>query len=240
MINKFLCLTVFLVLITTIKPVNACPYWYAQIIDDKPAGWDWELNPKDIELVDDPLGVKGKVAKFTITAKSDWPNGHTRVELKHNGCNTEEGETTYIAWEFYLEKPFNTLNDIAYWESENSYKQTMGFSIRPGGMHNLNKNIIRFFSQLPSLRVHWQNPIKIGVWHHLAMAVRWSESAEQGEVSLWFNKKKVVDSIKVQTKADHNKLFIQMGLHRNNAEMPEDSIYISNVYEGQNIKDLLD
>jgi hypothetical protein len=226
--------------IATIKSVKACPDWYAPLNDSKLTEWDAQLNSKDIRVVNDPLGVKGKVAKFTITAESAWPNGHTRAELKHDGCNTEEGETTYIAWEFYLEKPFNTLNDIAYWESNNSYKQSMGFSIAPGGMHNLNKNIIRFFSKLPTRRVHWQNPIKIGVWHQLAMALRWSESAEQGEVSVWFDKKKVVDSAKVQTKADHNSLFIQMGLHRNQAEISEDSIYISNAFEGQDIRDLLD
>ncbi|MFT4938984.1 MAG: hypothetical protein ACI88A_002016 [Paraglaciecola sp.] len=239
MTHKLLYLTLFLAFITTTKSVNACPDWYAQIIDAKPAAWDWELNPQGIAVVDDPLGVKGKMTKFTITAKSTWPNGHTRVELKHQGCNTDEGETTYIAWEFFLEKPFNSLNDIAYWESDGSYKQTMGFSIAPGGMHNLNKNIIRFFSRLPDRRVHWQYPIKIGAWHQLAMAVRWSESVEQGEVSVWFDKKKVVDRVKVQTKADHNTLFIQLGLHRDQAEIPEDSIYISNVHEGRNIEDLL-
>jgi hypothetical protein len=221
-----------LILVLAHSSVLACPQWFAEM--DK--GWDGKLNPEDITLVDDPLGGLQKVVKLTITEHSSWPNGHSRVELKHVGCTTAEGETTHISWQFYIDKPLLTLNDIAYWESDSSYIQAMGLAISPHQNEMTSGNEVRFYSNLPQRKIHWRQELAVGIWHEVSMEIHWSETKNGGQISLWFDQHKVIDGLKLQSKPDHNKMFIQIGLHRNQAEVVQDSIYLNNIYESAELQ----
>jgi hypothetical protein len=218
----------------------ACANWQATIENNQPSGWAYLLNPQNIAVVSDPQNTKSQVIKLTITEDSTWPNGHTRSEVKHNGCTTGEGESTFFSWEFYLDKPITTFNNIAYWETDKTYQQSMGLSLQPNPVNNDNFSELTFFTSLPKRKIHWQNPIKVGQWQKIALAIKWSESKQSGHVSLWVNHQPILTQLAVQTKPDANNLFIQLGLHRNRVEDSLDSIYLRNIREVADLVELLD
>lgn len=218
---------------------HACPNWQAIVENGQTSGWDYQLNPQNIQVVSDPQESESPVIKLTLAHDSTWPNGHTRTEVKHNGCLTGEGESTFVSWEFYLDKPITTLNNIAYWETDKTYQQSLGLHLQPNPDNNENSSTLTFFSNLPKHKVHWKNTVKVGEWNKIAMAITWSESEQNGRISLWFNHLPIVTQLKIQTKPDANKLFVQLGLHRNQAEPEIDSIYLRNVKEVNNIEQLL-
>lgn len=219
--------------------VNACPHWQATVNNNQLAGWDYQLNPQNIAVVNDPQDEKSQVIKLTITPSSTWPNGHTRTEVKHNGCATDEAQSTFFSWEFYIDNPMQTTNNIAYWESDKSYQQSMGFYLSPKLHNNKPTTELTFFSSLPSRKTHWQNPVTVGEWNKIAMAITWSESQQKGRISLWFNHQPILTELNIQTKPDTNKLFVQLGLHRNQAEPEIDSIYLRNLREVNSKEQLL-
>jgi hypothetical protein len=218
---------------------NACPTWQATVNDNQAAGWDYQLNPQNIAVVSDPQGSQLQVLKLIITPDSSWPNGHTRTEVKHNGCSTNEGENTFISWEFYLDKPITTQNNIAYWETNKTYQQSFGMYLQPNAVGNDNTSKLTFFSNLPEHKIHWQNTIKAKEWHKISLAITWSELEQNGRVSLWVNHQPILANLAVLTKPDANELFIQLGLHRNQAEATIDSIYLRNIREVADLEQLL-
>jgi hypothetical protein len=219
--------------------VTACPNWQAIVENSQLLKWDYQLNPHNIEVVSDPQDHKSQIIKLTITPSSTWPNGHTRTEVKHNGCTTSEAENTFFSWEFYLDKPIKTSNNIAYWETDNSYQQSMGFYLAPILNNNKTTTELTFFSSLPKRIAHWQDTVTIGEWNKIAMAITWSESEQSGRISIWFNHQPILTELAVKTKPDTNKLFVQLGLHRNQAEPEIDSIYLRNIKEVADLKTLL-
>jgi len=218
----------------------ACTNWQATVESAQAIGWDYQLNPQNIVVVTDPHDPQAQVIKLTITRDSTWPNGHTRTEVKHNGCTTEEGESTFVSWEFYLDKPITTFNNIAYWETDKTYQQSMGLSLEPNVDGDENFSSLAFFSNLPKRIVHWQDAIKVAQWNTIALAITWSESHQNGQINLWVNHQPILTKVAIQTKPDSNQLFIQLGLHRNQAEQTIDSIYLRNVREVANLSTLLE
>ena len=217
----------------------ACPNWQANIKNNQPVGWDYQLNPQNIEVVSDPQDAKSQVIKLTITPNSTWPNGHTRTELKHNGCATDEGESTFFSWEFYLDKQITTMNNIAYWETDKTYQQGLGLYLQPSTENGEKASELVFFSSMPSRKIHWQNTVNVAEWNKISLAIRWSKSEQSGHVSLWFNHQPILTQLAVQTKPDVNELFIQLGLHRNQSEETIDNIYLRNVIEAASQSQLL-
>jgi hypothetical protein len=231
---KNLCLLLLLPLFT-----HACPNWQATVENGQPAGWDYQLNPQNIQVVNDPQETESPVIKLTLAHDSTWPNGHTRTEVKHNGCATGEDESSFLSWEFYLDKPITTKNNIAYWETDKTYQQSFGFHLQPNPSNNENSSKLTFFSNLPKHKIHWQNTVKVGEWNKISLAITWSESEQNGRISLWVNQKPILTQMAVQTKPDANELFIQLGLHRSQAEATIDSIYLRNIMEVSNLEQLL-
>ncbi|WP_158972489.1 heparin lyase I family protein [Paraglaciecola sp. L3A3] len=216
----------------------ACPIWQAKVVENSPQGWDYLLNPKNIQVVANPSNFKQQVLKLSISPDTSWPNGHSRVEVKHNGCATDEGDSTYISWGFYLNRPVQTINDIAYWETDKSHLQSMGMYLAPVNGSEKIANKLLFFTSLPKRKIQWQQNISIKKWHKIALAIDWSASKSKGQISVWFNNQLVVKQLTVKTKPDDNKLFIQLGLHREQTEAFIDSIYLRNVREDDNIQNL--
>lgn len=232
---KIFWLLLFLPIVT-----SACPVWHAKFKDGQLAGWDYLLNPQNIQMVADPSSGLEKVLKMTITPDASWPNGHTRVEAKHKGCSTNEGQHTFFSWEFYLDKPVRTFNHIAYWETNKTYQQSMGFSLQADSESGTNDSQLAFFSSQPERRIQWKGIIPVKTWHKISLAIKWSENKSKGEINLWLNNKQVIENLAIQTKPDANQLFIQLGLHRNQAEVAEDSIYLKNIKELDSLAKLLE
>jgi hypothetical protein len=115
----------------------------------------------------------------------------------------------------------------------------MGLSLQPNLVSDQNTSKLPFFSKLPKFKTHWQNTVKVGEWNKISLAITWSESQQNGRVNLWVNHQPILTELAVQTKPDANQLFIQLGLHRNQAEATIDGIYLRKVREVANLTQLL-
>ncbi|WP_133468125.1 heparin lyase I family protein [Paraglaciecola marina] len=217
----------------------ACQEWQASTKNNQVSGWDYQLNPQNVMVTPDPKDSSAKVIKFTITPDSIWPNGHTRAELKHNGCATNEGDTSYFSWEFYLDRPIKITNNIAYWETDKTYQQSMGFYLKPEVKSGHPITELTFFSSHPKRQIHWQTIVEVDKWHKIDMALTWSENKQDGRISLWFNNQAVITKLTAKTKPDANQLFVQLGLHRNQSDTLVDTIYLRNVKETRSLAQLL-
>ena len=166
-----------------------------------------------------------------------WPNGLKRVELQHRPSDerTAEGTTTFFAWSFYLPEalPSDPSQQIAYWESTNSYQQMMAFSVE--GQN------ITFSTRQPMNVQQWQaeGVVTPGQWHRIAMGVTWSTNAEVGAVDVWFDGMQVVDQGLARTLADDNPHFVQVGLLRGQIEFEDvPVIIIDDAVEGDSLEDV--
>lgn len=202
--------------------------------------WGFVLNGtlgerKNIELVSSPVAGGKQAARVTIHPDDLWSNGHNRVELKYDGKRTGENETTFFSWQFQLPADVQVRNDIAYWETLESYSQAMALFVEPGASgtqlgfrHNFGAGEF------------WSTPISVGEWHHVAMEILWSQDAALGTVSIWLDGKKVVDNSKGATKPDANDLFIQMGMHRNASAPHQEVIYLDEAMEATTLAEVLE
>jgi len=191
------------------------------------SGWDYHLNPTGILLIKDPKNNDEYAASFTLSNKETWPNGHTRVELKHNILNSKENAETSFSLMFMTPSLFNHSNNIAYWESNNTYRQAFAFAVEPNNQHNE----LVFSTNFPKKKEMIRIPFNINEWHSLNLQIVWSEDPNQGRISLYYNDKKLIDNLHIQTKSDHNDMFIQMGLHRTSAKKEIDHILMKNVID---------
>ncbi len=166
-----------------------------------------------------------------------WPNGLKRVELQHSPSDerTAEGATTFFAWSFYLPEalPSDPSQQIAYWESNNTYQQMMAFSVEGEN--------IAFHTRQPMNVQQWQadGAVTPGQWHRIAMGVTWSTDPGQGTVDVWFDGMQVVDQGPARTLADNNPHFVQVGLLRGQIEFEDvPVIIIDDAVEGDTLEDV--
>ena len=87
----------------------------------------------------------------------------------------------------------------------------MAFWVEPGG----GGTQLSFRTNHPSGMMHYNGPLTIEAWHQLAMQILWSENAGTGRVSVWLDGEKIVDDVAAKTKPDSNRVFVQVGYHRN-------------------------
>lgn len=204
--------------------------------------WDSLLNEttgtrRNINVVDDPVFEGAHAAEIVIHPDALWPgNNHNRVELHYDAARTGEGETTYFSFRFRLPAEAQASNDIAYWESNQSYNQSMAFWLFPGE----SGTELLFRSNLPASRQHFRGPVSINEWHQLAMQILWSQDPMVGRVSVWLDGEKIVDGVSAKTKPDANPVFVQLGYHRNAAAPPVERIYIDAAMEATTLKEVLE
>jgi MYXO-CTERM domain-containing protein len=203
--------------------------------------WSGTLLPtkdarQNITVVDSPVFEGTKAGEIVIHPDDLWPgNNHNRVELKYDGQRTAEGETTYFSWYFRLPAHAQEHNDIAYWETDQSWNQTMAFWVQP----NDGATQLYFRTNHPSGMTHFDGPVTINEWHQIAMQILWSQDAATGRVNVWLDGTKIVDDVAARTKPDANAVFIQMGYHRNASATPVETIYLDNAIEGTTLEDVL-
>lgn len=218
---------------------NAEVLWRGDFETGNLSQWGFVLNGtlgerKNIEVVGNPVAGGKNAARVTIHPDDLWSNGHNRVELKYDGKRTRENETTFFSWHFQLPADVAVRNDIAYWETLQTYRQAMALFVEPregttvlGFRHNFGAGEF------------WSTPVSIGEWHHVAMEILWSQDAALGTVSIWLDGEKVVDNSKGATKPDANDLFIQMGMHRNATAAYEEVIYLDEAVEATTLAEVL-
>ncbi len=199
--------------------------------------WSFILNGENISVVGDPISSGSQAARIQLTNDAEWPNGLKRVELNHRpeDARTAEGAQTYFAWSFYLPEtlPSDPSQQIAYWESDQSYQQMMAFQVEG--------ERIRFDTRQPQNQNHWDEDgvVTAGQWHRIAMRVFWSKDAAQGEVDVWFDGVQVVTGAQAKTLADDNAHFTQVGLLRGAIEFQDSPvIVVDDAVEGDTLEDV--
>jgi MYXO-CTERM domain-containing protein len=216
---------------------SAAPVWTGDFETGNLNQWNTTLNGEHISVVTSPVLQGTRAGKVQLTNDARWSNGIKRVELNHKPAagRTAEGAQTYFAWSFYLPEALaaDPPTQIGYWESENSYNQMMSFEVV--GQR------ISFATRKPDNKVHWEanGAVTPGVWHRIALHIRWSTNPNQGSVDVWFDGKQVVTGGKAQTLADNNAHFTQIGLLRNPSEFTDSPVIVlDDAVEGDTLEDV--
>ena len=193
-------------------------------------------NRDNLIFVSDSVADGKKAAKITLRDDIIFePYNQSRVEVKHVGLHTLDGEDSYFAWSFMVPKDAEIRSNIGYWESTPTSKNTMTFFIEPaqGGGTNL-----KFGTGDLGQTVRWTVKLELSKWHRLALHNHWSQDPNVGKVDVWYDGTQVVTGASV-AKRDVNKLFFQMGLHRSDPSPPVQDIYIDAAMEADSQADIL-
>lgn len=197
--------------------------------------WSFVAHGEYIDVQTDLVGEGEYAARVELHNDAVWPNGLQRVELQHlpEAARTSNGATTWFAWSFYLPEalPEEPYHAIGYWESNNSWNQTMAFIVRGDD--------IEFVTRHPSHVSHWQadDVVTPGEWHRIAMRITWSLG--DGSVDVWYDGVQVVDDVAAQTLSDGNPHFVQIGLFREPAQLDDvPVIVLDDAVEGDALEDV--
>jgi hypothetical protein len=225
----------------TTERVNASVLWKGDFETGDVSQWDGSIALKtgardNLVFETDTVADGTKAAKITLRDDIIFePYNQSRVEVKHVGLHTLEGEDSYYAWSFMLPKDAEIRSNIGYWESTPTSKNTMTFFIEPaqGGGTN-----IKFGTGDLGQTVRWTAKLELNEWHRMAIHNHWSEDAAVGKVDVWYDGTQVVVGASA-AKRDANKLFFQMGLHRSDPSPPVQDIYIDAAIEADSQADIL-
>lgn len=220
---------------------DAAVLWKGDFETGDVSQWDGSTLTKtgdrlNLVFESDTVADGTKAAKITLRDDIIFePYNQSRVEVKHVGLHTLDGEDSYFAWSFMVPKDAEIRSNIGYWESTPTSKNTMTFFIEPaqGGGTN-----IKFGTGDLGQTVRWTAKLELGKWHRMALHNHWSQDAAVGKVDVWYDGAQVVTAASV-AKRDVNKLFFQMGLHRSDPSPPVQDIYIDAAMEADSQADIL-
>jgi hypothetical protein len=195
-----------------------------------------KTGDRDNLVLEGATVAEGKLAA-KITLRDDIifePYNQSRVEVKHVGLHTLNGEESYYAWSFMVPADAEIRSNIGYWESTPTSLNTMTFFIEPaqGGGTN-----VKFGTGDLGKTVRWTAKLELNKWHRMAIHNKWSQGAD-GSVDVWYDGVQVVTAAMAQ-KRDANKLFFQMGLHRSDPAPPVQDIYLDAAMEADSQADIL-
>jgi hypothetical protein len=196
--------------------------------------WGYLLKEEGLSVVTDTVAEGKYAGKVTISKSELWDNGLNRVEVQHKPDNAylTEGKEIYYGFSFYLpEKLTEDNHQILYWETTETYQQVMQLAVE--GEH------MRFATQKPAWKVHWEADGKAtaGKWHRVVIHVKWSASADTGQVDLWFDGDQVVTAGKAQTFLGAP-AFVQHGILRETIDKVE-TLYFDDARSGTALADVL-
>lgn len=202
--------------------------------------WNGGLNLKkdereNVRVVTSPV-FEGKYAAEIVIHPDDlWPNGHNRVELKYTGKHTAEGERAFYSLRFRLAQHASVHQDIAYFETESTWRQSFSFYVEPNGEGTR----LALRTNLPQSKIQFETDVEKDTWHQLSWEVLWSQDSTQGQLSVWLDGKQLLLDAPAQTKPDENPLFVQVGFHRNQSEAPVDTLYLDAAWEATTRDEIL-
>lgn len=222
-------------------PARAAVLWQGDFETGDVSQWDTstalETNGrKNLVFVMDSVADGKQAAKITLMDDIIFqPYEQSRVEVKHNGLHTQNGEESYFAWSFMVPADAEIRSNIGYWESTPTSKNTMTFYIEPGDSGGTD---VVFGTGDLGQTERWRTKLALNVWHRMAIHNHWSQSEADGRVDVWYDGVQVVTNA-VAVKRDSNKLFFQMGLHRSDPSPPIQVIYIDAALEADSQADIL-
>lgn len=223
-------------------PASAAVVWVGDFETGDLSQFNYVLNgtidgTPYITIVQDPVAQPANAARIELHNDAVWGNGLKRVELQHSpeDGRTDEGATTCFAWSFYLPEalPEDPGQTIGYWESSNSYSQTMAFQVV--GEH------LTFVTRHPNNQVQWEadGVVTPGEWHRIGMCVLWSTDPGVGTVDVWYDGEQVLTGGAAQTLPDGNSVFVQFGLLRGAIEFADvPAIVVDHALEGDTPEDV--
>jgi Polysaccharide lyase len=209
------------------EPPSQAPRWRQGFEHGDLSGWSFLLNPRGLSVVSAPVAEGKWAARVEIEPGDLWPNGLNRVELQYKPpvAALAEGARSCFGWQFFLPRALSAeRHQIGYWESYPSYRQIMSFEVHGED--------IAFVTRLPATRIQWQAAGRVtpGVWHRIAMCVRWSADAERGRADVWFDRQHVVGEAAARTLWDGPNL-VQIGILRD-APARTEVMFIDEAFEG--------
>ena len=176
----------------------------------------------NLVFVTDKVADGTKAAEITLRPDVIFePYNQSRVEVKHNGLRTKNGEESYYAWSFMVPADAELRSNIGYWESRVTSKNTMTFWIEPGE----GGTVIKFGTGDLGATLRWTAKLELNEWHRIAIHNIWSQDQNVGKVDVWYDGTQVVTGA-TAVKRDENEVFFQMGLHRSDPADPVQVIYI--------------
>jgi hypothetical protein len=189
----------------------------------------------NLVFVTDKVADGTKAAEITLRPDVIFePYNQSRVEVKHNGLRTKNGEESYYAWSFMVPADAELRSNIGYWESRVTSKNTMTFWIEPGQ----GGTVIKFGTGDLGATLRWTAKLELNEWHRIAIHNIWSEDPNVGKVDVWYDGMQVVTGA-TAVKRDANEVFFQMGLHRSDPADPVQVIYIDAAREATTQAEIL-
>lgn len=221
--------------LTIVTAAHAAPVWVGDFETGDLSQWTFVAHGEYVDVQPELVGEGQLAARIELHNDAVWPNGLQRVELQHlpEPARTSDGATTWLAWSFYLPEalPETPYHAIGYWESNNTWNQSMAFIVRGDD--------IEFVTRHPGHVSQWQadDVVTPRVWHRIAMRVTWSLG--QGSVDVWYDGEQVVDGAVARTLSDGNPHFVQIGLFREPAQLDVVPVIIlDDAVEGDSIEDV--
>lgn len=189
----------------------------------------------NLVFVTDKVADGTKAAEITLRPDVIFePYNQSRVEVKHNGLHTKNGEESYYAWSFMVPADAELRSNIGYWESRVTSKNTMTFWIEPGQ----GGTVIKFGTGDLGATLRWTAKLELNKWHRIAIHNVWSQDQNVGKVDVWYDGLQVVTGA-MAVKRDENEVFFQMGLHRSDPADPVQVIYIDAAREATTQAEIL-
>ncbi len=231
-----------LALVLIPNPAGATILWKGDFETGDLSQWDStnliKTGDRDnLVFVTDQVADGMKAAQITLRDDIIFePYNQSRVEVKHEGLHTMNGEDSYYAWSFMVPGDAEIRSNIGYWESLVTFRNTMSFYIEPadGGGTDL-----VFGTGNLGETERWRQKLELNKWHRIAIHNHWSQQQADGKVNVWYDGQQVVTNV-TATKYDANELFFQMGLHRSDPSPPVQVIYIDAAIETDSQLDLLE
>ncbi|HEY2732130.1 MAG TPA: heparin lyase I family protein [Polyangia bacterium] len=240
----------FLAIAVVPRGARATVVWTATMEKGDLSEWNGQNNPtkkladgttrQNIEVLGEKVHSGAKAVKITLHPDDTFGQYvQDRVDVGHNTTLTGEGKDSYLAGYYYLAEDAKTRDEIAFYETNVSYRNWMDIWVEPktGGGTTIKLGIESNGAILGSVLV-WTGEITPAQWHQLALHVHWSNDAQKGIVDFWIDGKQVVTGYKHNTRFDTNSLFFETGLHRVMPQPFVETLYMDDFIEADSLADI--
>ncbi|HEY0706428.1 MAG TPA: heparin lyase I family protein [Polyangia bacterium] len=191
---------------------------------------------KNIEVVTEGAQQGKNAGKVTIHPDDTFSSTQMRVQMNRSNPRTGEGQNLYMSFHVKMTTAPLARDNIAYFETNSSYRNVMTWWIAPGAAGG--PPTINYGTGNLGPNNQWSSEFTLNQWHQVAFHVFWTTNAANGTIKVWYDGKLVRD-LKLATKPDGNSLFFQAGIHRAQRSDAVDTIFFDNFIEADSLADLM-